>query len=402
MKKSVIGCLVISALSAMSAAHAVEVKRSVGGYAPVTQWDPAGIKAEPFVITPWLGVAYGRDSNVGLSNTLPQSSSLVVVNPNLAVVAEGAMQRYSAYYTGNWARYSSSSRDNFNDNMLGAEAENEWTGRLNTRIKADYVSGHDPRNAFRLGAAPEHWQMPSAQGAVHYGAPEATGQLEFEVGMASKRYTTNRLLTVAYDRDTRDMAGKFLYKVGVATHVNFKVAERRNVYQNFISAGRNSTEQKVQVGLSWDATSQTSGSMMVGSMSKKFDSGLVSKGRGLSWDVDMQWKPLTYSSIAISGGRNFTETMDVGNFIIVRDMGVSWNHDWAHGVETALTYQNATDTFSGIYRVDQRSNVGAKVSYAMRRWLRGGVELQRQNRNSTDALYTYSRNIVLFSIEGSL
>lgn len=402
MNKSVLSCLVLGALSAMNAAHAVEVKRNVGGYAPVTHWDPAGIKAEPFVVTPWLGLAYGRDSNVGLSNTAPVSSSLVVVNPNLSVVAEGAMKRYSVYYTGNWARYASSSKDNFNDNKVGAEAENEWTGRLNTRFKADYVAGHDPRNAFRLGAAPEHWQMPSAQGAVHYGAPEATGQLEFEAGMASKRYTTNRALTVAYDRDIRDMSGKFLYKLGAATHANFRLAERRNDYQNPISFGRNSTEQKIQAGVSWDATSKTSGSVMVGSMSKKFDSGLISQGRGLAWDADLKWEPLTYSTVAVSGGRNFTETMDVGNYIIVRDFGAAWNHDWSHGIETALTYTNATDTFSGVYRVDQRNNVGAKVSYSMRRWLRGGVELQRQNRNSTNALYTYGRNIVMFTLESSL
>jgi hypothetical protein len=55
-----------------------------------------------------------------------------------------------------------------------------------------------------------------------------------------------------------------------------------------------------------------------------------------------------------------------------------------------------------VTREDTRKNSGLKVSYGIQRWLRMGVEVQRQNRSSTAAGFSYTQCVKLLTLEGSL
>jgi hypothetical protein len=150
---------------------------------PMTQLNPASIKAEPFTITPWANLSVGSDDNVSLASAVKTKSNFTVFNPNVMAGLRSGMHTYTALYSGNFARYTSSSLDNYSDNTLAFDANNSWTSRFNTLVHLDYLKGHDGRNALGNGRnSVERWHNSGLKAMAHYGAKGAQGQFEFVAG----------------------------------------------------------------------------------------------------------------------------------------------------------------------------------------------------------------------------
>ncbi len=64
------------------------------------------------------------------------------------------------------------------------------------------------------------------------------------------------------------------------------------------------------------------------------------------------------------------------------------------------TYVNSD--LQDISRTDRVSRVGIGAYFDIRSWLRLGADFSHENRNSTDSAFDYSRNVVIFSIAGTL
>ncbi len=398
-KKSI---LALAGLLSAGSAMAQDMQSTIGVYRPMIQLKPAPIKAEPFDITPWVVAGVGNDSNVGLSDANKVSSRITVLNPAVAAALKGDAQSYVAKYYGSYGRYASSSKDDYYDHALALDADNTWTGRLDSHVRLDYIKGHDPRNALRLNNAPERWHTSFARAAMHYGAEGAEGQVDVEAGYGSKRYDTNTAVTSGFDRDERPLAGTFYYRLAPETQALVQVRDTHFAYVSSFSSALSSSERRYLVGIRWLATAKTEGSLKVGTMKKTFDTGVLPSGSGTTWEGSVKWSPLTYSIIDLSAMRTMNEATGTGNFIITSQQSMNWNHDWSSRTRSTLAVENATDSFQGAAREDKRKNYGLKLSYGVERWLRVGAELQRQDRSSTDAQFSYTRNLSLFTVEGSL
>jgi hypothetical protein len=58
--------------------------------------------------------------------------------------------------------------------------------------------------------------------------------------------------------------------------------------------------------------------------------------------------------------------------------------------------------FGGTPRQDSAVNFGIKVDYAIRRWLKVGVDFARTDNTSNYAAYEYKRNIAMLTLEATL
>ncbi|MDD2684788.1 MAG: outer membrane beta-barrel protein [Gallionella sp.] len=388
----------------LAAAGGGEAADYVGGgksSKPMTQLNPASIKAEPFTITPWANLIAGSDDNVSLASAVKTKSNFYVFNPNVMAGLRSGMHTYTAMYSGNFARYTSSSQDNYNDNAVGFDANNSWTARFNTLVHLDYLKGHDGRNALGNGRNTlERWHNTGLRAKAHYGAEGAQGQFEVAAGLSNKRYETNLAVMNVYDVDKRDLSAAYFHRVGAATQAIIEVRDAHLTYP--MSANSSSTERRYLVGAQWEATAKTSGSFKIGRMNKSFDSGVRASGSGATWEGGLRWSPLTYSVVDVTVGKAMGESSGVGNFMDSRQENLAWHHDWSSRVRSTLTLGATKNSYQGVAREDSLSNYGVKVSYGIQRWLRAGAEIQQQKRSSTAAGFDYTRNLVMFSLEGSL
>lgn len=366
-------------------------------------FEPKVLKAGAgFEVTPWLGLSVGNNSNVGLTPAAKTSTNFTLLNPNIIIGLPTQGQYYGAKYSGNFARFASSSIDNYNDHNLGFVADNIWSSRLNTLVNADYVKGHDGRNAL-LFRNKELWHAAGIRGKVHYGAQGAQGQFELAAGQLAKRYDSNNSgATQFYNYDRTDLTGTFFYRVAPATQMFVEAGDAKFAYVDAASKRLDSTEQRYMVGVKWDATAKTTGSVKIGSLKKTFNLGLLPSGTATVWDADVSWSPKTYSKVDASLHQTANEYGGFGSFIVSNDSNLRWTHDWSGFVTSALSFGDGSDKFQGFNRTDKRQTYGLKATYGFRPWLRAGVGYQHNKRNSTDPLMSYTQAVTMLTLEGSL
>jgi len=376
----------------------------VGGYRPTTQPSPeGGIRFGAFTISPAVSAVYGRDDNVTLRSTNKISSAFIGLSPGVTVVLPGPTQRYSARYAGNYGRYESSSRDNYDDHAVGLDANNEWSTRLRTLLRYDFFRGHDPRGATATATAadaPDRWDTNALRGTVAYGAKGAKGIIEVDAGLGTKRYLTNRDVTQAKDYDQQDLAGTFYYRVGAATQALVQIRGSDIGYKT--NTALDSTEMRYYGGLKWDATAKTQGMVKFGYMTKKFSDASRPNSSNPSYEAGVTWSPLTYSVVNLNAIRTFGEQTSGGNYILTDNVSVLWNHDWSSRVRSTLALAHGRDVHEGLNRTDTRDNLGLKATYGFRRWLRVGGEVKHEARDSNVPNVDYKRNLMLITLDATL
>lgn len=397
IKLSRISLAVMSALLA-GGAVAAESQDQAGGSSEVRS---GVINAGGFEIQPKLGLAIGRNDNVGLSN-VKTATNFTMLNPSVIIGLPVHGQMYSAKYSGTLARMTGSSIDNYNDHTFGLAADNTWSARLNTLVNADYVKGHDGRNAVMFRNK-ELWHNAGVKGKVHYGAEGAQGQFELAAGQSYKRYDSNNGgSTQLYNHNKTDLSGTFFYKVAPATNMILEAGNSKFAYVDAASRQLDSNEQRLMVGAKWEATAKTTGEVKIGKMNKTFSLGTLPSGRNTVWDADVTWSPKTYSKVDLSMHQKSNEYGGVGSFTISRDTDLAWTHDWSSYTRSALSFGDGVDTYQAATRVDKRQKYGLKVTYEINRWLTAGIDYRHSKRNSTNTVFSYTQSVSMLTLEGSL
>ena len=395
-KLSVISVAVASVLLAGSALAA-----NMGPEAG-TVFEPATIKAGVFEVMPWIGLATGKNSNTGSSNTTKTSSNVTSLNPNVVVGLPTQGQMYALKYAGNYTQFASSSVDNFNDHNFSAFADNAWTTRLHSLVNINYSKGHDARNAVLTGSK-ELWHGNEINAMGHYGAEGALGQFELSAGQIAKRYDTNNSgATQFYNNDKTNVKGTFFYRVAPATQMFIEAGNTRISYLTASPTPLDSNEQRVMAGVKWEATAKTTGSVKLGMLQKNFDSSLRPNKSSLVWDADVTWSPKQYSKFDASLHQTANEDGSVGGYMISRDSNLAWSQDWSGFISSKVALGDGLDNFQSGLRTDKRQSYSVKGTYGFRSWLRAGLEFKNTKRNSSDAKWSYTQDVTMLTLEGSL
>lgn len=378
----------------------------IGGYHPLSTgtFNPAAYKLGPVDLTPVMGIGYGYDDNVNLLQGPGQVASMFyALMPRINAVLQQDTARYIAHFNAQLGRYSSASNYDYNDSDTGLEADNSWSSRLITRVKLDYAMGHDPANAYVITNAPERWISPSAQFLVHYGAEDAIGQGELEAGYSQHHYITDPGLMNQFDMNIGQVAGRFFYRLAPKTHWVTQLLYQTNSFTTAPSTGRSNIEYRGTTGVQWDATDKLSGRLMGGVMSTQMNQGSLANNSGLAWDANVTYKPMTYSTFALDGSRDYAQSFDPNsNFVVTQGANLSWTHEWSSRFRTIANYFGYVDHYQGYYRVDERKGGGLKLSYSINRWLRTGLQYESQVRTSNAPGWSFTDNITMVTLEGSL
>lgn len=377
------------------------------------------INAGGFEIRPTLGLAIGKNNNVGMASAARNSSNLTKLTPKVVVEMPTQGQVYSATYAGTYTRYSTSAIDNYTDHNFGLAAKNDWSTRVNSLVNIDYNKGHDGRNDTKNVGTPsgfvEHWHTTGIKGMAHYGAEGAQGQFELSAGQVAKRYDSNNSgLTQRLNNDVTSLKGEFFYKVAPATQMIAQIGTATYKYVDPVAQARaDSTELQYMMGVKWEATAKTTGSFRIGQVKKSFKTAGVPSNTNTAWDADVTWSPLTYSNVNFSlhqkaaesngtGGIAVGGQTNVGGSIVMQDSNVDWTHEWSSQVKSKLSFGDGVDRYQLSTQVNKRQTYGAKVSYQLNRWLNAGVDYQNTRRNSTLNTLNYTQNIVMLVLDGTL
>ncbi len=350
-------------------------------------------------LSPYFNLGVGRDSNLFLTQSNTRSSNLETYNPGLKLDLVGRSSRFGAGYNLKTGRYSQSSADNYTDYKVFGTGEFVFDSSTALKLAADRTQGHDPRgsNDRGLSSTPDEFRSTGGSGLFAYGANDAKGRIELEAGTVNRRYTNNRSTTVASDRDTRNVGGRFFFKIAPKTALVFEARQDKFDYVVGTSL-QDSKESRYLAGITWEATAATSGTVKVGRLKKDFAIASIKDFSGTGWEASVEWKPTSYAKVDLFTTKAASESTGLGDFTLNKKYGVSWQHGWNPRLTSVLSVSLSDDEFVGSVRNDKTTALGLKVNYKLMRWMTIGGEINNTKRDSNTINLDYTKNLYLLTL----
>jgi hypothetical protein len=360
------------------------------------------VKSGGLYIYPSASLAYGRNDNLLSAYVNPLASSYISLRP--AVVGEimNSGDRYTLSLNGEHTKYKDSSADNFTNTEVKVAGDNTFDASTRLGWAASHAERADPRggNDRALSASPDKYKSNLLAGLFRYGANGATGRFEVDASSETKRYTNNRTTTVNADVDLMNVSGRFYYRLAPKTSMLFELKSLKADYK-FATSPNDNTDNRVLVGLTWDATAATTGVFKVGHSSKKF-SRINASYSGISWDGQVRWVPLTYSTVDVSTSKAAADSTGFGDYLVNRNVNLTWTHNWTGFFSSRVFLGTVNSDFANVSREDETKTYGAGVRYNLNRYLNVVFDVTRTQRSSNAALFDFKRNSYNLSLEGTL
>ncbi len=359
-----------------------------------TSIDVSGVK-----LTPTLSLEARHDDNIFTDATGGDSSAIYIVKPN--ITAEANLNHTDIIFgvehgAGLFANSGDGGDDDYNDNSVFGDVVWELNSRNEFAVGAAFNQGHEDRGSEGSGnniTVPDEFDETLLDAKYTYGSETSRGRLELDVLSVDKEFTNNRASTTDNDREDFDIGAAFYLKVANKTRVLF---EYRNVDVDFDdpSVLGDSDTDKYNVGLNWDASAKTSGTVKVGQIRRDFDSAASQDVTLDSWAAVIDWSPRSYSVVSFNTSRSAKESSSVGTFIDSEIYSVNWKHEWTGRFKSNFKFSLEDETFEGTTREDETSRYGLRFDYAMRRWLGLGFSIDYTDVDSNDAPSDYDRTEV--------
>ena len=372
-----------------------------------------GFAAAGLRIIPTLGLSLGHDDNITAAAQDEISSSFYIISPAIRVQLplDHSLLAVTAAY--DVTRYPDSSIDNRDSWYLRGDWAWDISTRQDLKLFAIYSEGADQRGEGRrqgdaglIALDPDEWQRLGFGGLWDYGALGSHGRLTLQAGASDIEYTNNRggvvpgtRGTAALDRDWWYSGATFYWRVAPKTSLLAEYLHSDISYQESVQS--DSTEDSYLLGVTWDASARTSGTVKYGVQKKDFDDPTQASYDGPSWAATLSWRPRTYSVLKLSATRNTQEPDGNGDFVLRQDVWLSWLHDWngSARIGTTIDLGYGEDDYRPGDRSDDLFFWGIAARYTFNHHLRFGASVRGTNRDSQEAQFNYDRRVYLLTLE---
>ena len=391
-----------------------------------------GLRAGPFQVYPFLGVAEIYSDNVFRSQSNRQYDFVHAVSPGMqvqlpfaglhqAVVDYRATQLYSQRFSAN----------NVMRQDLTGQILMNFPGGLNINLSGGYTKGFDLRgSAVDVQALePTRWNTKTFNGQI-----ETLGSqfgVRVQVQTIDWKYENNNQ---APFRDRLSSQGNMTVYGSIApkTFALLNVGVGRVNYDQNIQL--DNTSYNFSTGLRWNATGKTTGEIQVGYTFLTYDRAPVSQatlstggttilstggtttlstgGSGnqiVYVNGNLNWQPTPRSNISMRPYRTIQQSGVFGTSFYTQT-GVKFYGSFSIGIRTTLNgnfqyshnaYNNDQGTSTLPNRTDNRMGGGLGVSYQAVQWLGLRAQYQYDQRNSTIDHFEYFANTLMVSIQGA-
>ena len=366
-----------------------------------------GYRVGPLVVYPTIGYQLHRNDNIfqqAPGSGAVQSDTIQVLRLGARVEGKQAANTYTVGVASSLGRYGQSHSDNFNNVDTYARVNLRPDTRVGISLTGTHTDAVDPRGSTNdpLLTSPNKYRQDSVGGVLAYGAPGAQGRIELELGGMAKRYVNNRQSTFVNDRSENYLGGTYYWRIAPKTSILGQIKETNIDYVDPAST-LDSKEMRYFGGVTWEATAATTGIVKAGQVRKDFKDSTVPGTTAFSWEADIKWAPLTYSTWSFMTSKTTRETTgNVGSFILATNYMAQWNHAWTGQFSTTATGTYETDTYKGIDRNDTISGLGMKGTYRFRRWVGFGADFTRTTRASNVGGAEFTKNLFMLFVDVNL
>lgn len=378
----------------------------------VSATDPAPLNAGPFELVPELTVDGKFDDNIFRSFTDEQDDFITVVNPKLGISA-GDKNTFDLDLEWLEGIYSDSSDDDYSDYLIDADVHLEANSRNMFDLYAGFHKLHEERGSgFSQGELvflidrPDTYEEEVAGAAYSYGSEESKGRVVLAYDYYDKEYVRFPSEQITRDRTNNTLTGTLYWGVSERTDI---LLEGQFVDIEYDKAALDtgpdldSEETRVLLGVAWEATGKTTGTIKLGVLNKDFkDSAREDFEDEFTWDADIFYEANERHLFSLGAAQLAAEAVGTSNFINTEEYTASWNFQLNDLTAVYANARLANDKYEGSERDDDLALLEFGISRDIRRWLTVRASYSYDERDSNDAQLDYERNVFLIGVDLSL
>jgi len=357
-------------------------------------------------IYPAITGAYINDDNVFKTEEDAVGDDIFKVQPSVVLKAIFRKKHtLELSYFADIFRYRINDTENFEDHYVDGALTLEFTKKLKLELAADYASAHETRGASgtRLGISqdPDAWWADRLFAEVTYGRKESKNQLILHGEAYRRRYTNNnqeprsrdrQILRLTYFHNRKE-------KTRILLEGEYKTFD---YFDKTAPIDLTSDEKSIMLGVSWEATAKTSGTLKAGYLQKDLEDPQIPDYDGWSALLEVTWEPRTYFELRVHTLRATKESPHtIASYYISTELGyeLEWEITDRWVFSQDLLYQrDEYESITEAVRNDDLLDVDAELVFRLHRWIDLGARYLYSSRRSTFPDIDYTANVIMISI----
>jgi hypothetical protein len=351
-------------------------------------------------ITPLINTGYKYDDNIFSQGSNTTGSGIFTLAPSVSFLLDDGINNYQLDVGVESGTYLDSSDDNYVIGNLGftSHLEANSTSRFDLELEAN--KDVEPRGTGLtegLGDSidePLLYNEQLAKLTYEYGSLTSSGRIAFMARYYNKNYTNFLQQTESRSFNQSTIGSTFFYNTNASSDAFFEIKAGPIKYDVVEVISRDSDMFSALVGMKWEATKLTSGSFKIGQEQKKFTDASREDFKGVSWEGNIDWKPLTYTTLTLETSRSAKDPDIQGDYISESIYAANWQHEWNEKVTSTLSYSYVREEYTGFKRLDKSNNLYADVNYQFRRWIDVALYIEYTDQDSTSEQIVYDKNVV--------
>jgi hypothetical protein len=349
-------------------------------------------------VHPYLSLQEIFSDNVYSTAQNEKSDAIHVIKPGVQLFFPFGSHQFEADYHAVFRRYDTYRGEATDDQHARGSLDLSFGRRINLTLRALYDKGHEARSSSATGFI-EVFRAKTGFASVVY---QLTNR--FKVQADYTRTAWSFPISGFRDRDEDLIAGYFYYRFLPKTWVFVEYDHLMVDYTESTTPLDNNADS-LFVGLTWDVTAKTRGTIKAGGTRKDYDDGSVDDESTSVWGLDLDHKFTELTSLALRATRSVNETNApfTANFITTGFSG-ELTHRFLSKAALLLRGAWGKDDFSHavppstVKRSDKTTLLGAGLKYFAKEWLDLGVDYNRRSRSSNIAANEYDENEYILSV----
>ena len=348
-------------------------------------------------IDPYVSVKEIWTDNVYFTPTDELRDRITRLVPGVKLLFPFGMHSIEAEYYGVSDRYNTYRGEDTTDQFGRGVVDLAFGSNFGLMISDWYRKDHEGRGESATGFI-EVYRANTPKASAFY---QLAGRSKVQVDYS--RTSFNFMISNFRDRDEELVAGYLYYRFFSKTSVFIEYDHQSAdyTYPQYSPGGipLDNTEDSALIGITWEATAKSKGTIKAGRTKKDFESDTLRDLTMWSWyiDIDHHFSDLTH--LKLRGMREPNEAKLSGtSYYITTGVGADFSHRMLSKTDLLLEASYGTDDFSNA-RKDKTSLLGGGLKYWVKDWFDIAVEYRERKRDSNVDSADYTEHRYLVSAE---
>jgi hypothetical protein len=333
-------------------------------------------------IHPYVSVKETYSDNIFAVAKDTTSDWITTITPGIKLALPYRQHLFTAEYNAVIDRYSSYSSENTTDHNAKVLADFKIGSLFGLKLSDTYTKGHEPRASSTSGQIEKFEKNAAAVTATYQLADRSKIQMDYT------RTKWNFMVSDYRSRNEDLVAAYFYYRFLPKTSA-FVEYDWKNVVFDQTVNGLDNRVHSGFLGLTWEMTASTKGTVKAGYLQKRFDA--ANKENFGTWgaSADINHAFSDYSLLKIIALREVNETNLLGtSYFVTTGAYAEYTHKLTYKLSAVARASYGVDDYSNaigtdtVARNDKTFLGGVGLKYQMQDWLEFVLGYDYRNRNS--------------------